>query len=40
VAQDPAASLAAATAPDGGALESGEAERKPRARPKHLQIIK
>jgi stringent starvation protein B len=40
VMQDPAASLAAATAPEGGALENGETERKPRARPKHLQIIK
>ena len=40
VTQDPAASLATATAPENGALENGEAERKPRARPKHLQIIK
>ena len=39
VTQDPVASLAAETAPE-NAIENGDGERKPRARPKHLQIIK
>jgi stringent starvation protein B len=40
VAQDPAASLAAETSPESGALDAGEGDRKPRQRPKHLQVIK
>ncbi len=44
VAQDPVASLAAATAPATEAApaadEGDDAERKPRARPKHLQVVK
>ncbi len=42
VAQDPVAALAAATAPEAAPAsdEGGDAERKPRARPTHLQVIK
>jgi len=42
VAQDPVASLAAATAPEAAPApdEGDDTERKPRARPKHLQVVK
>ncbi|MFO1282060.1 MAG: ClpXP protease specificity-enhancing factor [Burkholderiales bacterium] len=40
VASDPVASLAATTSPEGTPVDNGDAERKPRGRPPHLQIIK
>jgi len=47
IVQDPASTLAAATAPEAGAPatsngngDNGKGEDKPRTRPKHLQLIK
>lgn len=40
VAQDPVASLAASTSPEGTPVDQPEGERKPKGRPPHLQVIK
>jgi stringent starvation protein B len=40
VAQEPAASLAATATSEGVAADGDDAGRKPRSRPKHLQVIK